>query len=52
MMHTLSNEGMDRFNDLLREWRRAGRKIGWAELDEVYRLAREAEAGTGEKSGP
>jgi hypothetical protein len=29
----------DRFNEILAQWRREGRQIGWPELQEAFRLA-------------
>jgi hypothetical protein len=43
-MSILGNTGYEEFNRLLREWRRAGKKISWPELAEAYKLAQEAEA--------
>jgi len=31
----------ERFNQLLKEWRREGRKIGWEDLNRAARIARE-----------
>jgi len=40
-MTTMSGAAYERFNALLAQWRREGRKLTWKELNEAFRLAQE-----------